>query len=132
MSPPVRERSAASALRRKLEPIRDRRGNVLDLEPVEPLLRRLADCYRPVAIWLFGSRARGDAAPSSDWDLLVVVPDDIPEADIDPRAVWRATRGIGPVADVLLCRKGDFEDARDTCNTLVYEATRTGRLIRER
>jgi predicted nucleotidyltransferase len=114
-----------------MAPIRDGRGNVLDLEPVEPLLERLSRCYRPVAIWLFGSRARGEAAPSSDWDLLVVVPDDIPELDIDPRAVWRATRGIGPVADVLLCRESDFEEARNTCNTLAYEATRTGRLIRE-
>lgn len=129
MSSPGRENSVS---RNELAPIQDRRGNVLDFERVQPLLDRLSDRYHPVAIWLFGSRARGDAVPSSDWDLLVVVPDDVSDAEIDPRAVWRATRGIGPVADLLLCRQSEFEEARNTCNTLAYEATRTGRLIRER
>ena len=29
----------------------------------------------PVEVWLFGSRARGEARPDSDWDLYVVVDD---------------------------------------------------------
>lgn len=44
----------------------------------EELLRRLVARYEPVQVWLFGSRARGDATEASDWDLLVVVPDDAP------------------------------------------------------
>jgi predicted nucleotidyltransferase len=31
--------------------------------------------FQPVQIILFGSRARGDAKPNSDVDLLVVLPD---------------------------------------------------------
>lgn len=34
----------------------------------------------PVAVWLFGSAARGDGSPSSDLDVLVIRPDQV-EAD---------------------------------------------------
>ncbi|HAM59033.1 MAG TPA: hypothetical protein DCQ64_27910 [Candidatus Rokubacteria bacterium] len=42
------------------------------------MTRRLVATYRPERIFLFGSRARGTAGPDSDYDLLVVVPDDVP------------------------------------------------------
>jgi predicted nucleotidyltransferase len=43
-------------------------------------------------VWLFGSRARGDNSPQSDFDILAVVPADSPE-DIDtPRAAFRLRR----------------------------------------
>ena len=35
---------------------------------------RLVVSLQPEAIWLFGSRARGEAGPDSEWDLLVIVP----------------------------------------------------------
>jgi predicted nucleotidyltransferase len=42
------------------------------------ILRRLVAAYQPERIYLFGSAARGEARPDSDYDLLVVVPDDAP------------------------------------------------------
>ena len=36
---------------------------------------------RPVAVWVFGSAARGQATPSSDVDVQVVRPDAIPDDD---------------------------------------------------
>ncbi len=45
-------------------------------EAVRALRAALGD--RLVAVVLFGSRARGDARPESDWDLLVLA-DDLPE-----------------------------------------------------
>jgi predicted nucleotidyltransferase len=41
-------------------------------------VRRLVEAYQPECVYLFGSVARGDAGPDSDYDLLVVVPDDAP------------------------------------------------------
>lgn len=41
---------------------------------------------RPVAVWLFGSVARGSAGPTSDVDLLVLRPSSVTESD--PR--WSA------------------------------------------
>jgi predicted nucleotidyltransferase len=43
------------------------------------IVHRLVDAYRPERIYLFGSRARGEAGPDSDYDILVVIPDDAPE-----------------------------------------------------
>lgn len=42
------------------------------------LIRRLAKAYLPERIYLFGSKARGESRPDSDYDILVVVPDDAP------------------------------------------------------
>jgi uncharacterized protein len=42
------------------------------------MVRQIADAYHPLRIYLFGSKARGDAGPDSDYDLLVVVIDDAP------------------------------------------------------
>jgi predicted nucleotidyltransferase len=42
------------------------------------VVRRLVEAYRPEYIYLFGSVARGDAGPDSDYDIMVVVPDDAP------------------------------------------------------
>jgi predicted nucleotidyltransferase len=38
-------------------------------------IERLVPAYRPQQIYLFGSKARNDAGPDSDFDLFVVVPD---------------------------------------------------------
>ena len=40
------------------------------------VVRRLVEAYEPERVYLFGSHARGDAGPDSDYDLLLVVPDD--------------------------------------------------------
>src|SRR5260370_14031 len=42
------------------------------------VVRRLVAAYQPERVYLYGSVARGDAGPDSDYDLLVVVPDDAP------------------------------------------------------
>ena len=46
--------------------------------PDDPILaemvQRLIEALRPERIYLFGSTARGEAGPDSDYDLLVVVP----------------------------------------------------------
>jgi predicted nucleotidyltransferase len=81
---------------------------------------------------LFGSRARGDAGPTSDWDLLVVVPDDTKESDLDPLIAWRLQKGSGVYADVIPCRVAEFRDDVDTVNTLSYAVVTEGVLIYER
>jgi uncharacterized protein len=122
----VTKRRAAVERSRATAWITDRRGNQVDLAPIAPLLDRLEDQLHPTAIWLFGSRARGHASPWSDWDLFVIVPDDLDEQLLDPRTAWSLAREVGVRADVVLCLETDFRDARDTCNTLAYEVAHTG------
>ena len=54
------------------------------------ILRRLVVAYEPGLIYLFGSKARGDAGPDSDYDLLVVVSDDAPPERRRSQLAYRA------------------------------------------
>lgn len=116
----------ASPVRVAVAP-KDRRGTPIDLRPVQPLLDRIVSRWRPRDIWLFGSRARGTAATDSDWDLLVVVPDELAPAGFDdPMVVWNVKVGTGVRADVLVCRASEFDEDRSTHNTIAYDAAVEG------
>lgn len=95
-----------------------------------PALKGLLDVMRarlqPVEVWLFGSRARGESRPDSDWDLLAVIRDDA-EVDADnPVLGWRIARESGVPSTLLLTRKSDLEDVWGQVNTLGYDLAREG------
>jgi predicted nucleotidyltransferase len=52
--------------------------NAHHTDALDRAIGRIVDAMRPEAIYLFGSHARGDAGADSDYDLLVIVPDDTP------------------------------------------------------
>ena len=88
--------------------------------------------WRPECIWLFGSRARGEAQSSSDWDVFAIIPDDVPEEQLDPLVSWRLREESRARADVFPCHLTDFEENRDTPNTMAYVVAREGILLYER
>lgn len=120
---------ALSRIRRVAE---DRRGQSLDLSPVRKLLESVVRRWNPHQVWLFGSRARGEATPESDWDFLVVVPDDVAPRDLDPMEIYRAKKDTGVPSDVVLFTQSEFIDDRNTTNTLPYEISIRGVLVYER
>lgn len=61
---------------------------------LEEIVRRLIEAYQPERIYLFGSKARGESTPDSDYDLLVVVPDDASEERRDSDLAYRALRDL--------------------------------------
>jgi predicted nucleotidyltransferase len=83
----------------------------------------------PEQIWLFGSRARGTARPTSDWDLLVVVPDDATDDELDLVHAWQLVRDLRIPADVVPVRRSEFEGARDHAGTLVRTVVGEGRRV---
>jgi uncharacterized protein len=93
------------------------------------LLSRLIEAMRPEQIWLFGSRARGEARPTSDWDLLVVLPDEATDDELDLMHAWQAVRDLRIPADVILVRRSEFEEVRDHAGTLVRTVVGEGRRI---
>jgi len=112
--------------------VRDRLGAPIDLTPTGNLLDKVVATWHPKQIWLFGSRARGDASSASDWDLLIVVPDDSDEELFEPLCGWQIRKDAGVRADLVPCRVRDFEEDRTTPNTLAYEASANGVLLLER
>ena len=92
-------------------------------------VRRLVGAYRPERVYLFGSVARGDAGPDSDYDLLVIMPDDAPPEQRRSRLAYEALRGTGTAADVLVCTTSYFEDRRLLKASLPGTVLREGRLL---
>lgn len=110
---------------------KDVQGADVDVRPIGLLLDRIISEFRPFEIRLFGSRARGSADALSDWDLFVIVPDDLAAVD-DVFAGYRLRREMRIRADIILCPLAEFLEDRDTPNTLAYEAAHHGATIYER
>jgi predicted nucleotidyltransferase len=98
-------------------------------EALDRALARIVAVMRPEAIYLFGSRARGDARDDSDYDLLVVVPDDAPEVRRSLATTARVPRDPGVPLDIVPCRRSVFERKRHHIGTLSYLAAHEGRLV---
>jgi uncharacterized protein len=93
------------------------------------VVRRLVEAYRPERIYLFGSKARGEAGPDSDYDLMVVVPDNAPAERRRSRLAYEVLRGTGAAADVLVCTRSYFEPRRSLKASLPGTVLREGRLL---
>jgi predicted nucleotidyltransferase len=103
------------------------------IEPGDPVIgaivERLVAALAPSRIYLFGSRARGDAQPDSDYDLLVVAE----FADGTRRQTeWTAHAALADLRiakDVVLMTPGQFEWLRSAAASLPATAQREGRLL---
>lgn len=95
-------------------------------ENLRILLDRIVPALNPEAVYLFGSRARGDFHEDSDYDLLVIVPDDTPKERRTPRYAYASNAGSGIPADIIPCSKTGFERYKDSVGTLCYEANHNG------
>jgi len=93
------------------------------------VVRRLAEAYRPERIYLFGSKARGRAGPDSDYDLLLVVPDDAPPERRESRLAYEVLWGTGAAADVLVCTRSWFDARLHLKASLPSTVVREGRLL---
>jgi predicted nucleotidyltransferase len=99
-------------------------------DPVlQEIVRRLADAYRPERIFLFGSHARGERGPDSDYDLLVVVPDDVPADRRRSRLAYEVLRGTGAAADVLVWTRDAFDSRLPLRASLPATVMAEGRLV---
>jgi predicted nucleotidyltransferase len=90
------------------------------------LLARVVEVMNPLEVWLFGSRAEGRARPDSDYDLLVVLPDDVPHGAFDPVRAWRIGREVRVPADIVPCTRSEFDEDKDEIDTLARAATLRG------
>lgn len=100
-------------------------------EALDALVVRLVNALDPQMIWLFGSRARGDARPDSDFDLLVVAK---PEGDgwaQDYEKAYAPVMGSWIGADVVPCGLDDFNEALELNTSFVTRIVGEGRKVYE-
>jgi predicted nucleotidyltransferase len=93
------------------------------------IVRRLVEAYRPERIYLFGSKARGDAGPDSDYDLMVVVPSAESSAWQQSLRTAAALRGMGIATDVLVWSRDAFEKRLHLKVSLPATVLREGKLV---
>jgi predicted nucleotidyltransferase len=103
---------------------------LLERDPaLAEIVRRLAAAYQPERIYLFGSVARGDADQDSDYDLMVVVPDDASPEKKDSDLAYRVLRGTGLGTDVLVWTRSGFDRRAHVLASLPATVLREGRLL---
>ncbi|WP_166141447.1 nucleotidyltransferase domain-containing protein [Methylosinus sp. RM1] len=88
-----------------LDSLIERRATFPELQT---LLQRIEGVYHPVDILLFGSRAKGNVDENSDWDILVILPDDADKSLLDPMLGWETQVNSGVYADVQACYESEF------------------------
>lgn len=103
---------------------------LLERDPrLAEIVRRLVHAYQPARIYLFGSVARGEAGPDSDYDLLVVVADEASPERKDSKLAYRALWGTGTAADVIIWEKSRFERRARVVCSLPGTVLREGKLL---
>jgi predicted nucleotidyltransferase len=73
------------------------------------MVQRVREVGDPIKIVLFGSRARDDARPDSDIDILIVEDSDLPRYKRAPRYL-RALVGLFPSKDVVVWTPNEVEE----------------------
>ena len=93
------------------------------------IVRRLVGAYQPERIYLFGSHARGEVTPDSDYDLMVVVPDSAPPDRRRSRLAYEVLWGTGTGADVLVWTRDSFDNRLHLRASLPATVVREGKLV---
>ncbi len=76
----------------------------------ESLLSQVVAVFDPRRVILVGSRARGDAREDSDYDLVVVLDDEVPDEMLSARRRYEGRRGLAIPADIIPCREGVLKE----------------------
>lgn len=99
-----------------------------DEDQLSEIVRRIVAVSDPQRIILFGSQARGDAAPDSDFDLLVVK-DEVESPRAESGRIYRALAGLSIPVDIVVTRSDYALVHRDVVGTVVRPALREGKVL---
>lgn len=114
--PAARPRSAPSVVR-------------TDDSVLSEIVRRLIETLQPERIYLFGSRARGDAREDSDYDLLVVVKERTDEGREMEQRAYGAMWGLRAPFEIVVMTADYFDWMLDAAASLPATVQREGRLL---
>jgi predicted nucleotidyltransferase len=98
---------------------------------VQEIVQRIVETAQPDKVILFGSRARGDARPGSDFDLLVIKDSDEPGYRRDAR-LYLALAGLNAPVDVMVYTPEEVREWSAVPQAFVTTAVREGKVVYER
>jgi len=98
---------------------------------IDDIVRRIVETAQPDKIILFGSRARGDARPDSDFDVLVI------KESSEPRyrrsvPLYVALADLPAEVEVMVYTPEEIDEWRQVSQAFVTTAVREGTTIYER
>jgi len=95
------------------------------------MVRRIKQLADPDQIILFGSRARGEGGPQSDYDILIVAPSPLPRWR---RTVplYRALAGIGVPKEIVWWTPQEVSQWRGVRSHFISTAVREGKVLYEK
>ena len=102
---------------------------------LEEMTKTIVETVKPQRVILFGSRARDEARPGSDVDILVI--EDEPfgvgrSRRKEMARLWRALSRFDTAKDILIYARDEVEKWKESRNHVVGHALRTGRTLYER
>ncbi len=100
-------------------------------EIVAEMVARIRDATGPDKIVLFGSRAREESRPDSDFDLLVVASSTLPRWQRTP-SLYRLLAGLGVPKDIVWWTPEEIEEWRGVKSHFINTALREGKVLYER
>ena len=96
-------------------------------EKVDLAVKTAVEIARPSRVFIFGSWARGEAAPSSDLDLAVLVPEERnSELGELRRRISGQFEGIPMSIDLILVSEGYFAQFRSSINSPLLQDRESG------
>jgi predicted nucleotidyltransferase len=84
-----------------------------DKKIIQKIKSALEDSNAYVSIYLYGSRARGDAHPLSDWDLLIIMNNNDLNADIEDKIfseIYKIELETGQIISPYFLNRNVFEE----------------------
>lgn len=96
---------------------------------LDEVVRRIVATLGPERVYLFGSRAREDVGPDSDYDLLVVVTEAREPTHHQSQRAHASLWGMGISADILVWTRRRFEERLGVVASLPSLVVREGRLL---
>ena len=100
-------------------------------ELLQEAVQRILSVGSPEKIVLFGSRARGQARPDSDLDLLIIEESDLPRYRRAGR-YRMALLGLFPAKDIVVWTPSEVALWRDVPNAFITAILAEGRVLYER
>jgi predicted nucleotidyltransferase len=92
------------------------------------LISRIVEITHPLRIVMFGSAARMDAGPTSDIDLLIIMPEGT-HRRATAQKLYREISGIGLPFDVIIATPSDILKHKDNIGLIYCSALRDGREV---
>ena len=98
-------------------------------EYLRRLVPLLIEYYNPIKIYLFGSKARGDSGPDSDYDVMVVVPKRISTLKRKKFHHARWDAGLTSASDIILVTQKYFDERVQLKCSLPTTVREEGKLL---